>query len=154
MDTEIVIVIAEDEQSHFILTRNYLQRCGINNKIVWLRDGQATLDYLNKHAKGVHQDKDTEFLILLDIRMPKVNGEQVLLHIRADQELRNLPVVMLTCSDNPSEIERYHAMGCSAYLTKPVKLDTFLNTMKQLALHPAKTQDGIKLTRKIKSRVS
>ena len=151
MDTELVIIVAEDEHGHCILTRNYLRRSGIKNKIVWVQDGQSALDYLNKHAKGVHRDPNREFLLLLDIRMPKVNGEQVLLNIRADKDLKKLPVIMLTCLDNPSEIERYHAMGCNAFIVKPVKYDTFINTMKELALFPIEVLNGIKLTRKLKT---
>ena len=150
MKTELVIIIAEDEHSHFILTRNYLQRSGIRNKIVWLQDGQATLDYLNKHAKGEHRDKDRSFLLLLDIRMPKVNGEQVLLEIRSDDKLKDMPVVMLSCINNPSEIERYRAMGSDAFIVKPVQYETFINTMKEMALMPVEQDDGIILTQKSK----
>ena len=148
MSRHVVILIAEDNEGHFLLTKNYLQRMGVRNDIVRLPDGRAALDFLFKNARGKDCDHSKDFVLLLDIQMPKVDGEHVLLQMQADQELKEVPVIMLTCSANPSEIEKYQDMGCRAYVVKPVKYSSYLDAMKKVGMFPSTVPDGVVLVRK------
>lgn len=148
MSRDVVILIAEDNEGHFLLTKNYLQRMGVRNDIVWLPDGQATLDFLSEHASGKDRDYSKEYVLILDIRMPKIDGEQVLMQMQENEELRDVPVIMLTCTGNPSEIEKYHDMGCRAYIVKPVKYSSYLDAMKKVGMFPSTIPGGVMLVRK------
>jgi len=148
MSKDVVILIAEDNEGHFVLTKNYLGRMGVRNEMIWLADGQATIDYLNENACGARRDYSREFVLILDIEMPKVDGEQVLVQMRSDEELCEVPVIMLTCTSNPSEIERYHELGCNAYIVKPVKYSSYLDAMKKVGMFPSSVSGGVKLVRK------
>jgi CheY-like chemotaxis protein len=79
-------------------------------------------------------------VLLLDIRMPKVDGIQVLEQVKADPELRKLPVVMITTTDDPREVERCHSLGCSNYIAKPIDYEKFVNAIRQLGLFLAVVQ--------------
>jgi CheY-like chemotaxis protein len=83
---------------------------------------------------GPHRNLDSSYLLLLDIRMPKVDGVEVLRQLKADDELRKLPVIMLTTTDDPREVQRCHALGCSSYIVKPVDYDRFAEAIKNLGL--------------------
>ncbi len=134
MKKEAVIIIAEDDEGHAELIRKNLKRSGIINEIIHFKDGQETLDFLFRKGKGPYREKDMGYLLLLDIRMPKVDGVDVLQQLKQDNELRKMPVIMITTTDDPREVEKCHAIGCSNYLTKPVDYDKFVDAVKQLGL--------------------
>lgn len=83
---------------------------------------------------GPHRAPETPYLLLLDVRMPQVDGVEVLRQVKADPELRTIPVSMLTTTDEPREVERCHALGCSNYIVKPVDYDKFAEAIKHLGL--------------------
>ncbi len=97
-------------------------------------DGQEVLNFLLKKENGNHMVDGTAYLLLLDIRMPRVSGVEVLAKIKAHEELRKIPTVMITTSDNPAEIERCHDLGCSSYISKPIKYEDFIKAVKHLGL--------------------
>jgi CheY-like chemotaxis protein len=97
-------------------------------------DGQETLDFLFQKGKKLHRKNGKPVLLLLDIRMPKVDGVEVLRQIKQDPELKKMPVVMITTTDDPKEVENCHALGCSNYITKPVDSDKFVQAIRQLGL--------------------
>ena len=131
---EVVILIAEDDSGHAALIQKNLRRAGLRNPILVFGDGQAVLEFLFRRGAGPHRDPGRPYLLLLDIRMPKVDGIEVLRQIKADPELRKLPITMLTTTDDPHEIERCHLLGCSNYVTKPVDYDKFIEAIRQLGL--------------------
>ena len=92
MKKEVIILIAEDDMGHATLITKNLKRAGIINEIVTFRNGQDTLDFLLGKGKGPHRKKGVAYLLLLDIRMPKVDGVEVLMEIKKDKELRKMPV--------------------------------------------------------------
>ena len=124
------ILIVDDDEGHAILIRENLEAAGLTNRIEHFRDGQAVLDYF---FKGTHPRPET-YLILLDIRMPKVDGIEVLRRLKADPELRKLPVIMLTTTDDTREVERCHQLGCSVYIQKPVDYERFADAIRRLGL--------------------
>ncbi len=127
------ILIVDDDEGHTILIRQSFAEVGLPNQFIEFCDGQAVLDFLFSMAKqsGAAPHRDP-FLLLLDIRMPKVDGVEVLRRVKADPGLRLLPVIMLSTTDDPREIERCHRFGCSAYIQKPVNYDTFAHVVRRL----------------------
>lgn len=134
MNTEVVILIAEDDEGHADLIRKNLVRAGIANTILHFKDGQAVSDFLFRRGEGPHRESNTPYVLLLDIRMPKMDGTEVLRQIKADPELRKMPVIMVTTTDDPREVAHCHELGCSNYITKPVEYDSFVNAIRQLGL--------------------
>src|SRR5438105_2003731 len=120
MKQEVVILIAEDDAGHARLIEKNLSRAGLNNQIVRFENGQAILDFLLCRGPGPKRTPETPYLLLLDIRMPKVDGVEVLRQIKGHPELRKMPVSMLTTTDDPREVGRCHELGCNNYIVKPV----------------------------------
>ena len=140
MNQEVIILIAEDDEGHADLIRKNLKRAGIANTIIHFRDGQETIDFLFCRGDGPHRTTRNAYVLLLDIRMPKLDGTEVLEQLKADAELRKIPVVMITTTDDPREVDHCHALGCSTYLTKPVEYDAFVHAIRQLGLFLAVVQ--------------
>jgi CheY-like chemotaxis protein len=134
MRKEVVIVLAEDDAGHASLIMRNLKRSGICNEILHFRDGQKTLDFLLRRGNGPHRATGTSYLLLLDIRMPKVDGVEVLRQIKQDAELRKVPVIMITTTDEPREVDKCHNLGCNNYIAKPVDYDKFVEAVKRLGL--------------------
>jgi CheY-like chemotaxis protein len=133
MTREVVILIAEDDPGHVRLIEKNLHRAGLHNPIQHFQNGQEILD----HLFGDGSAKHASCLLLLDIRMPKVDGVEVLRRIKADARLRKMPVIMLTTTDDPREVQRCHDLGCSNYIVKPVDYDKFAEAIQQLGLFVA-----------------
>jgi CheY-like chemotaxis protein len=122
------ILIVDDDEGHAILIRENLEAAGVNNRIKHFRDGQAILDFFFKDPPRVSET----FILILDIRMPKVDGIEVLRRIKAHPELRKLPVIMLTTTDDSREVLRCHELGCNVYMQKPVDYDRFSEAIRRL----------------------
>jgi len=129
-----VILIVDDDEGHALLVRDSLQEAGLNNQIDHFRDGQAVLDFFFHRGPGPFMKKGQAYLVLLDIRMPKVDGVEVLRQLKADPCLRKLPIIMLTTTEDPREVERCHDLGCNVYLQKPVDYGKFAEAMRRLGL--------------------
>ena len=134
MTNEVVILIADDDTGHARLIEKNLHRAGLHNSIVRFENGQDILDFLFRSNPDSRRGEDISYLLLLDIRMPKVDGVEVLRRIKADPELRPLPVIMLTTTDDPREVARCHELGCNNYLVKPVDYEKFSEAITQLGL--------------------
>ena len=134
MKKEVTIIIAEDDDGHATLIRKNLQRAGISNDLLHFKDGQETLDYLFKRSKKKTRKSGVGLLLLLDIRMPKVDGVEVLRRVKKDAELKKIPVIMLTTTDDPREVARCHQLGCSNYIKKPIDYDNFVQAIQKLGL--------------------
>lgn len=124
------ILIVEDDEGHAILIRENLAEAGVHNPIQHFRDGQAVLDFF---ASGRPMPGET-YIVLLDIRMPKVDGIEVLRRLKANAALRNIPVIMLTTTDDAREVERCHQLGCNGYIQKPVDYDRFAEAIRRVGL--------------------
>jgi CheY-like chemotaxis protein len=133
LKTDVTVLIVEDDDAHATLIERNLRRAGISNTMIRFRDGQEVLDFLFRRSSPCRA-LDAAYLMLLDIKMPKVDGVEVLRQLRQDPELRKLPVVMLTTTDDPNEVERCHALGCSCYVAKPVEYTQFVEAIRRLGL--------------------
>ena len=134
MTKEVVILIADDDAGHARLIEKNLARVGLHNPIERFEDGQQILDFLLRRGAGRKREPDTPYLLLLDIRMPKVDGVEVLRQTKEDSELRKIPTCMLTTTDDPREVERCHELGCNNYIVKPVDYEKFAEAIRQLGL--------------------
>lgn len=131
----ILIMLVEDDEGHQLLIRENLRSAGIVNDVVETQDGQQALDYLFR--RGQHQDpakSPRPGLILLDIKMPKVDGFMVLEKLKADPQLRLIPVLMLTSTDDQSEVNRCYTLGANGYVVKPIRYEEFQERVKALGL--------------------
>jgi CheY-like chemotaxis protein len=132
---EVVILVAEDDSGHARLIEKNLTRAGLGNPIVRFDNGQAVLDFLFRRGPGPQRASGMPYLLLLDIRMPKVDGIEVLRQLKQDTDLRKIPVIILTTTDDPREVERCHTIGCASYIVKPVDYDKFAEAIKGLGLY-------------------
>lgn len=132
---EITILIAEDDDGHAELIIDNLRESGLTNQIIRFRDGQEALDFLTGTPDTEHtRHTGTAYLLLLDIRMPRVDGVEVLRRIKETPELHKMPVIMLTTTDDPREVKNCYELGCSCYITKPVDYDRFSEMLNRLGL--------------------
>ena len=130
------ILLVEDNPDDVELTRLAFEESKIANKLVVVGDGAAALDYL--FAKGRYADRDPAQLpsiVLLDLNLPKVDGREVLQAIRANEATRTLPVVVLTTSTEPFDVEASYALGVNSYIQKPVDFEQFVWAVKQVGLY-------------------
>lgn len=130
----VTILIADDDDGHALLVERNLRRTGLKNPVVRFRDGQEVLDFFGDPESTVRFNPTLPYLLLLDIRMPKVDGVEVLRRLKTDPALRNIPVIMLTTTDDPREIRRCHEFGCNNYVVKPVAFDQFSAAIQQVGL--------------------
>lgn len=135
-EKELIILIVEDDPGHASLIMKNLKRSGLRNKFIVLKDGEEALDFLFQflRRKEPERRKGDSYLLLLDIRLPKVDGIEVLRQIKEDPELREIPVIMLTTTDDPREIETCYKLGCNVYITKPVDSKQFVEAIMRLGL--------------------
>ncbi len=134
MKEEVVVLIVEDDDGHARLIEKNLRRASIKNEMLRFADGQQILDFLFRRGEGRRREDFTPYLLLLDIRIPKIEGVEVLRQIKQDEELRKIPVIMLTTTDDPLEVDACHRLGCSHYIVKPVEYDKFSAVLGQLGL--------------------
>ncbi len=131
-----VILLVEDNSRDVALTRRALDKSNIVNEVVVARDGVEALDYL--FGIGTHAGRDMTVMpqiILLDLKMPKLDGLQVLQKMRADERTRRLPVVVFTSSSEEEDMVKSYDLGANSYVRKPVDFDQFLEATKQLGLY-------------------
>jgi CheY-like chemotaxis protein len=130
------ILLVEDNQDDVELTRIAFHEAKVANHLVIARDGAEALDYL--FARGAHADRDPGDLpsiVLLDLNLPKIDGREVLQAIRENERTRSLPVVVLTTSAEPFDLESTYALGVNSYIQKPVDFERFVWAVKQVGLY-------------------
>jgi CheY-like chemotaxis protein len=134
MKKELTIILAEDDEGHATLIKRNLKRAGLLNEIIHFKDGQETMDFLNKVKEKDEYKDSIPSLLLLDIKMPKVDGIEVLRQVKQDAKLKKMPVIMITTTDDPREIDKCHELGCSNYIAKPIDYDKFVDAIRKLGL--------------------
>lgn len=134
VNNEVIILIAEDDEGHASLILKNLKRSGISNEIIHFKDGEELLNFLFKKGEPPHRKDSTPYLLLLDILMPNVDGFEVLRQMKQDEDLKKIPVTILTTTDDPKEIDRCHILGCGNYVAKPIDYEKFVEIIRQLGL--------------------
>ncbi|KGO98609.1 chemotaxis protein CheY [Lysobacter defluvii IMMIB APB-9 = DSM 18482] len=130
------ILLVEDNPDDVELTRLAFAEAKIANRLVVVGDGAEALDYL--FGRGRHEGRDPAdlpSLVLLDLNLPKVDGREVLQAIRGEERTRTLPVVVLTTSTEPFDVEASYALGVNSYIQKPVDFEQFVWAVKQVGLY-------------------
>jgi CheY-like chemotaxis protein len=126
------ILLAEDNANDAELTLAALREHRIANDIIVVRDGAAALDYLYRRGAFQHRSPEAPGLVLLDLKMPKVDGLEVLQAVKADPVLRSIPIVILTSSREEADLVRSYGLGVNAYVVKPVVFQAFMDAVKAL----------------------
>jgi len=131
----VTILIVDDDEGHTELIRRNFQRAGIDNRLESLTSGRDALDYVFRRGAHASRRGDSELLILLDIRMPgSHDGVEVLRQLKADPQAKTIPVIMLTTTDDPREIDRCYELGCNVYITKPIESGAFIDAIRRVGL--------------------
>lgn len=128
------ILLAEDSAQDVELTLNALVEHNLANSVEVARDGAEALDYLYRRGKHAQRETGNPVLMLLDLKMPKVDGLEVLRAVKSDPRLRAMPVVVLTSSREEQDVVRSYELGVNAYVVKPVEFDKFLHAVRELGL--------------------
>ncbi|VAW66584.1 response regulator receiver protein [hydrothermal vent metagenome] len=135
MDNKIILLV-EDNPDDEALTLRALKKNNIANEVIVTRDGIEALEFL--FAEGQYADRDTSQapeVILLDLKLPKLDGHEVLKRLRADPRTKHLPVVMLTTSSEEQDIFDSYEYGANSYIRKPVDFEQFMESIKQLGMY-------------------
>lgn len=135
MDQSIRILLVEDNPDDVELTLHALKKNNIVNPVMVVRDGQEAVDYLLYQGKYSSSSHELPQLILLDLKLPKVDGIEVLQMIKADRKLKLIPVVVLTSSKEESDVIKSYDLGVNSYIRKPVDFDQFVETVKQIGFY-------------------
>ena len=132
MGQPIVILMADDDADDRMLTRDALAESRVLNELRFVEDGEELMDYLKRRGKFADADAPRPGLNLLDLNMPKKDGREALKEIKADAELRRIPVVVMTTSKAEEDIFRSYDLGASSFITKPVTFDRLVELMRTL----------------------
>jgi len=135
MDKEIILLV-EDNPDDVLLTKRAFKKSNILNELVVASDGVEALDYL--FGTGAYEGRDLSImpvLILLDLRLPKLDGIDVLRRIRTDERTKLIPVVVLTTSKEQKDLIESYSLGANSYIPKPVDFDQFVQAVRQLGLY-------------------
>jgi CheY-like chemotaxis protein len=128
MKKDVVILIAEDDIGHFLLAKRRLRSSGVTSEIIHFPDGQLVSDFLKDNCIN---DNETKYLLLLDIRMPKIDGIEILEFVKKHPDLQDIAVVVVTTSDNPLNVLRCRQLNCDGYIVKPLD-DTFMGQINKV----------------------
>jgi CheY-like chemotaxis protein len=130
----VTILLVEDNPGHARLVEKNLRRANLNNPIVILGDGGQAVDYLFREGCYSREPMPENLLVLLDLNLPVMDGYQVLSRMKENDTTRRIPVIVLTTTDDPREIDRCYDLGCNVYLTKPVDYEEFSEAIRKLGL--------------------
>tara|TARA_R100001143_G_C3361367_1_gene137081 strand:- start:18047 stop:18502 length:456 start_codon:yes stop_codon:yes gene_type:complete len=133
---QLDILLCEDNERDADLTIRALKKHNVTNNIVWVKDGEETLDYLFKKGSYINRSAiQTPKVILLDLKMPKIDGLTVLKQIRAHDETKRIPVVIMTSSQEESDIAKSYDLGANSYIVKPVDFQKFMDSVAEVGLY-------------------
>src|SRR5687767_6411570 len=132
--SHMVVLMADDDADDRMLVKDAWEESRLLNELRFVEDGEELLDYLNQHgAYAAPVEAPRPGLILLDLNMPRKDGREALAAIKANPELRSIPILILTTSQAEEDIMRVYDLGASSFITKPVTLESLVNMMKTLS---------------------
>src|SRR6266851_4053925 len=134
MNTLGRILMVEDDPKDVELTLTALEEYNLANEVIVTRDGEEALDYLYCRGSFSTRTNDNPAVLLLDLKLPKVDGLEVLQQIKSDDKLKMIPVVVLTSSHEEKDMMRSYSLGVNAYVVKPVDFHEFVNAVKELGV--------------------
>ncbi|MDQ8202181.1 response regulator [Pelagicoccus sp. SDUM812003] len=128
------ILLVEDDSRDVELTLMALEKYKLSNKIVVTRDGVEALDYLYKRGKFENTSNDLPVVILLDLKMPRMNGIEVIRTLKSDERMRIIPIVVLTSSQEDLDLKECYRLGVNAYVVKPVRFSEFVEAVENIGV--------------------
>ncbi len=128
------ILLAEDDEKDIELTLKTLEEYNLANETVVVRDGVEALDYLYSRGNFSERPGGNPVVIMLDLKMPRMNGIQVLRSLKEDEKLKQIPVVVLSSSSEERDLEECYKLGINGYVIKPVRFDKFVETIRQIGI--------------------
>lgn len=147
MDTRFILLV-EDNRNDELLARRALQKNSITTHLVVARDGVEAIDFIMGTGSYAERDvRQQPSLVLLDLKLPKMDGLEVLRQLRAHEPTRHLPVVILTSSDEEQDVRKSYDLGVNSYIRKPVDFNEFVETVRQLGLYWLKLNDTVKFNK-------
>ncbi len=133
---EVEILLVEDNPTDAELAMRALKKSNLANKLVWVKDGAEALDFIfGSGAYSGRQIVNGPKVILLDLRLPKVDGMEVLRRVKSDERTRTIPVVVLTSSKEDRDVAESYKLGVNSYISKPVEFDEFAKTVSELGMY-------------------
>lgn len=136
LTNDVQIVLVEDNQDDAELTMRSLKNSNFVNEIIWLKDGEEAINYLT--GKGEFSSRDINIkprLILLDLKLPKLNGMEVLARIKKDENLDKIPVVVMTSSKENRDLEKCYELGANSYVVKPINFTNFMEMTREISMY-------------------
>jgi len=133
---DVEILFAEDSLDDAMLTIRALTKSGFTNKLLHVKDGAEALDFI--YCRGIYAKRNPKMhpkLFLLDLKMPKVSGMQVLEKVKSDPDFKSIPIVILTSSQEDPDIAKCYALGANSYIVKPVDSNNFFNAIKEMGMY-------------------
>jgi len=134
-DSIVDILLVEDNPNDAELALRALKKHNLANRVEWVKDGEAALDYLFHRGAYVNSENGLPRVVLLDLRLPKVDGIEVLTQIRANPATRDLPVVILTSSKEERDVVATYKLGANSFVAKPVAFDEFSHVVAELGMY-------------------
>jgi len=132
----VTILMADDDEDDRLMTKDALEESRLHNELRFVEDGEELMDYLRRQGEYADAEKAPRpGLILLDLNMPRKDGREALKEIKADPELRRIPIIVLTTSKAEEDILRTYDLGVNSFITKPVSFQGLVEVMKSLALY-------------------
>ena len=128
---QVEILLVEDNPLDAELTTRALQNGGLANKLLWVKDGQEALDFLFRDGEYAGREDSAPRLVLLDLKMPKVDGMEVLKAVKANERTRRIPVVVMTSSQEEKDVAQTYDMGVNSYVVKPVDFNSLAELARQ-----------------------
>ena len=126
----VEVLLIEDDPGDVLMTREAFDENKVANRLTVMSDGAAAMAYLRK--EGEHADAPTPDLVLLDLNLPRMDGREVLAAMKSDDQLRRIPVVVLTTSEAEEDVLRSYSLHANAYVTKPVDFERFIDVVRQI----------------------
>lgn len=136
MNNEVEILLVEDNPTDAELCIRALKKNNLANKLVWVKDGEEALDFVFSCGKYADRNRENNpKVILLDLRLPKVDGMEVLRKVKSDERTKTIPVVVLTSSKEDRDITESYKLGVNSYISKPVEWEEFVRIITELGLY-------------------
>jgi two-component system response regulator len=128
---QVEILLVEDNERDAELTMRALKKGGLANKLLWVKDGQQALDYLFRSGEFSAREDVVPRMVLLDLKMPRIDGIEVLRAVKADERTKRIPVIVMTSSQEESDVAQTYELGVNSYVVKPVDFAAVAETVRQ-----------------------
>ena len=128
---QVEILLVEDNEHDAELTMRALKKAGLANKLLWVKDGEQALDYLFRRGAFAGRDEVSPRMVLLDLKMPRVDGIEVLKAVKADEKTRRIPIIVMTSSQEEKDVAQTYDLGVNSYVVKPVDFAAVAELVRQ-----------------------